>query len=40
MMMLLLMMMMMMGVGVKLLLSRGPGSPEVLPCSTWAICYC
>ena len=27
-----------MGVGFKLLPSRGPGSPEVLPCSTWAIC--
>ena len=26
------------GVGFKLLLSKGPGSPEVLPCSTWAIC--
>ena len=27
-----------MGAGFKLLLSKGPGSPEVLPCSTWAIC--
>ena len=26
------------GVGFKLLLSNGPGSPEVLPCSTWATC--
>ena len=26
------------GVGFELLLSRGPGSPEVLPCSAWAIC--
>ena len=24
--------------GFKLLLSKGPGSPEVLPCSAWAIC--
>ena len=26
------------GAGFKLLLSKGPGSPEVLPCSAWAIC--
>ena len=24
--------------GFELLLSKGPGSPEVLPCSAWAIC--
>ena len=27
-----------MGAGFKLPLSRGPGSQEVLPFSTWAIC--
>ena len=34
----LLLLLLQLGVGCKLLLSRGPGSPEVLPCSTWAIC--
>ena len=35
---LLLFLLLQLGLGCKLLLSRGPGSPEVLPCSTWAIC--
>ena len=35
---LLLLLLLQFGLGCKPLLSRGPGSPEVLPCSTWAIC--
>ena len=35
---LLLLLLLQLGVGFELLLSRGPGSQEVLPCSAWAIC--
>ena len=35
---LLLLLLLQLGLGCKLLLSRGRGSPAVLPCSTWAIC--
>ena len=34
----LLLLLLQLGVGFNLLLSKGPGSPEVLPCSAWAIC--
>ena len=34
---LLLLLLLQLGVGFELLLSKGPGSPEVLPCSAWAM---